>query len=253
MAGEEGRPRSPPPSYEEAINDRPPPAYSAENPNPERSRVAQARTRSQRIARVSPIVTNPDNPDNVIVSQPRRQNDELARRADRTEPNGTSQHRKKRLGCNCLCSALRCTPCTCDCELFCFNCLGFLSYLLLCAPGVYLCWGCKKLFPETCGECCTRNTSLMNSYEDRDDNIVSRACWCCLGPCCCFTCDADTEVLPCSDPCVRRCGVCAVLKKMTCYCGSYKLCDYNLNVMDEQAFGFICDCKEVGFQCGGTT
>ena len=65
----------------------------------------------------------------------------------------------------------------------------------------------------------------------------------------CFSCDGETEVLPCSDPCVKRCGVCAVLEKMTCYCGSYKMCDFNLNVMDEQAFGFICDCKEVGCKC----
>ena len=89
----------------------------------------------------------------------------------------------------------------------------------------------------------------MESYDDRDDNIVSRAWWFCFGPCCCFSCDGETEVLPWSDPCVKRCGVCAVLEKMTCYCGSYKMCDFNLNVMDEQAFGFICDCKEVGCKC----
>jgi len=239
MASEESSRRSPPPSYEEAINDRPPPLYS-ENSNQVSLHTLQTREPTQRIARVSPIETSPDN---VIVTQPGRI----------TRATETSRHRKKRLGCNCFCTALKWTPCTCDCEIFCFNCLGFLGYLLLCAPGVYLCWSCKHLCPETYGQCCTRNTSLMESYDDRDDNIVSRVCWSCVGPCCCFTCEGDTEVVPCSDPCVKRCGVCAVLRKMTCYCGSYKLCNYNLNMMDEQAFGFICDCKEVGCLCGNTT
>lgn len=235
MADDETRRRSPPPSYEEAISDQPPPIYS-ENSNQESSRNPEIRTPSQRISRVSPIVTSPEN---AIVRQPGQQIESMA----------TTQPRKKQTRCNCLCSALQWTPCTCDCELFCFNCLGFLSYMLLCAPGVYLCWGCKKICPDTFGECYTRSTSLMESYDDRDDNIVSRAWWFCFGPCCCFSCDGETEVLPCSDPCVKRCGVCAVLEKMTCYCGSYKMCDFNLNVMDEQAFGFICDCKEVGCKC----
>ncbi|KAJ7385848.1 hypothetical protein OS493_013884 [Desmophyllum pertusum] len=244
MANEQ-RPSSPPPTYEEAINDdRPPPPYSENPQNPESLQTppqAEYHAPSQRNSRVSP---------SVIVNQPGRRNDRLgATTREAPNENGVSQPRKKRLGCNCLCSAFQWTPCTCDCELFCFNCLGFLSYLLLCAPGVYLCWGCKKICPETCGDCCTRRTSMMESYEDRDDNIVARVCWFCVGPCCCFSCDDDTEVCPCSDPCVKRCGVCAVLKKMTCYCGSYKMCDYKLNMMDEQAVGFICDCKEVGCLC----
>lgn len=248
MADEVGRRRSPPPSYEEAINGRPPPLYT-ENANQESTLTPQTRALGQRNTRVSPITTSPDN---VIVMQPGRQHGEITRRAE-NEEHGATQHRKKRHGCNCMCSAIQWTPFTCDCDIFCFNCLGFLSYLLVCAPGVYLCWGCKRICPDTCGECCSRNTSLIQSYEDRDDNIASRVCWSFFGPCCCFTCQGDTEVLPCSDPCVERCGICVVFKKMTCYCGSYKLCDYNLNLMDDQAFGFICDCKEVGCQCGGAT
>lgn len=248
MADEESRRRSPPPSYEQAIHDRPPPPYT-ENPNQESTLAPQTRAPSGRNARVLPITASPEN---VIVNQPGQQLDRITRRTE-SVGHGVSQQRKKRFKCNVLCSAIHCTPCTCDCDLFCFNCLGFLSYILICAPGVYLCWGCKKVCPGTYGECSTRNTTLMDSYEERDDNIVSRVCWSCFGPCCCFTCEGDTEVLPCVDPCVRRCGVCAVVKKMTCYCGSYRLCDYTLNVMDEQAFGFICDCKEIGCHCGGTT
>ena len=247
MAQEEGRPRSPPPTYEEAINERPPPLYTVEYPNPASSHTPHRLTPSQRVSRVSPIVTSSGN---VIVSQPGRQTVGLSGRVDTEGYGAPTQPRKKHLGCNCLCSAFQWTPCTCDCELFCFNGLGFLSYLLLCAPGVYLCWGCKKICPDNYGECYTRRTSLMESYDDKDDHIASRACWFCLGPCCCFTCDGDTDVLPCSDQCVKQCGVCKVVKKMTCYCGSNKLCDYNVNLMDEQAFGFICDFKEAGCKCG---
>lgn len=248
MADQQRR-SSPPPTYEEAIaDDRPPPPYS-ENQNPESTHTPQTQSRAptQRQSRVSPIITSPDN---VMVNQPGRRNDRLATRAGHED--GVSQSRKKRLGCNCLCTAFQWTPCSCDCEIFCFNCLGFLSYLLLCAPGVYLCWGCKRICPETFGECYARRTSLMESYDDREDSLATRVCWFCVGPCCCFTCDADTEVCPCSDPCVKRCGICAVFKKMTCYCGNYKMCDYNLNIMDEQAVGFICDCKEVGCICRDT-
>lgn len=246
--GDEQHRRSPPPTYEEAMNDRPPPPYT-ENQNPESTHThhlthqPELHASTQRNTRVSPIITSPGN---VIVNQPGRGNNRIA---SREAANGVTQPRKKRLGCNCLCSAFQCTPCTCDCELFCFNCLGFVSYLLLCAPGVYMCWGCKKICPETYGECYTRRTSFMDSYDEREDSIAGRVCWFCIGPCCCFTCDGDTEVCPCTDPCVKHCGIRAVLKKMTCYCGSYKLCDYNLNIMDEQAVGFICDCKEVGCLC----
>ncbi|KAL9969054.1 hypothetical protein ACROYT_G021218 [Oculina patagonica] len=189
MADQQRR-SSPPPTYEEAIADgRPPPPYS-ENQNPESTHTPQTEFRAptQRQIRVSPIITNPDN---VIVNQPGRRNDRLATRAGHED--SVSQPRKKRFGCNCLCSAFQWTPCSCDCEIFCFNCLGFLSYLLLCAPGVYLCWGCKRICPETCGECYARRTSLMDSYDDREDSLATRVCWFCVGPCCCFTCDADTE------------------------------------------------------------
>lgn len=247
------RPSSPPPTYEDAINDdRPPPPYS-ENQDPESTYAprSELHTPTQRHYRVSPIITRADHPDGVIVRQPGRQNDERidAHRSGARQEDGVTQTRKNLVGCNCLCSAFKWTPCTCDYEIFCFNCLGFLSYLLLCAPGVYFCWGCKKICPETCDDCYARRTSLMESYEEREDSVLARICWFCMGPCCCFTCDGDTEVFPCTDPCIKRCGICAAFKKMTCYCGSYKMCDFNLNVMDEQAVGFICDYKEVGCIC----
>lgn len=241
------RPSSPPPTYEDAINDdRPPPPYS-ENQAPESTYTPtlELHTPTQRHYRVSPIITRADHPDGVIVRQPGRQNE----RSGARQEDGVTQPRKNLVGCNCLCSAFKWTPCTCDCEIFCFNCLGFLSYLLVCAPGVYFCWGCKKICPETCGDCFARRTILMESYEEREDSVPARICWFCMGPCCCFTCDGDTEVFPCTDPCIKRCGICAAFKKMTCYCGSYKMCDFNLNVMDEQAVGFICDYKEVGCIC----
>lgn len=237
---------SPPPSYEEAMDDRPPPLYT-EHPSEESTVTSQIQPSSQRTARV--------HPENTILIQPGHVFDRQRRRTEtnsnsRGEWSVTEQHRKKRLTCNCFCSALHWTPCSCDYELFCFICLGFISYLLLCAPWVYLCLSCKKLCPGSYGECFTRNTNMMESYEDRDENIASHICWSCLGPCCCLSCDGDTEVLPCSDPCVKHCGVRSVLKKVACYCGSYKMCDYTLNAMDEQAFGFICDCKEIGCHFG---
>lgn len=244
------RPSSPPPTYEEAVNDgRPPPPYS-ENQAPESTHTprSELHTSTQRNFRVSPIISSPDSV--IVLNQPGRRNERRgAHRSGSRQEDGATQPRKKLVGCNCFCSAFQWTPCTCDCEIFCFNCLGFLSYLLLCAPGVYLCWGCKKICPETCGDCYSRKTSLMDFYEEREDSIPARVCWFCVGPCCCFTCDGDKEVCSCTDPCVKRCGICSVFKKMTCYCGSYKMCDYNLNVTDEQAVGFICDCKEVGCSC----
>ena len=253
--GDEHRPWSPPPTYEEAINDRPPPPYS-ENQNSFAVGSTHRQVSSHTAtwadhSRVSPMTRSPNN---VIVIQPgqREGNSERERQFSRESQTSaviTTQPRKKRLGCNCLCSALQCTPRTCDCEIFCFNCLGFLSYLLICAPGVYLCWGCKKTCPETFGDCCTRETRFMESYDDREDSIVAQICWYCFGPCCCFTCAGDSEVCPLTDMCVNRYGVRSVLKKMTCYCGSNKLCDYNLNFMDEQAVGFICDFREVGCLC----
>lgn len=248
VASEEQRRGSPPPTYEEAIrNDRPPPPLFTESSNQELA-VISAPTPSQ-------LTSTRVHPESIIVIQPGRVPDgqTLTQRSDNRPVSRESvilqsiQPCKKRLRCNCFCSAANWIPGTCDYELFCFNCLGFLAYLMICAPGIYLSMGCKKLCPDTCGECCTRNTSLMESYDDSGEGIASRVFWSCLGPCCCLTCDEDTEVLPCSDPCVKHCGVCTVMKKMmTCYCGSYKLCNYRLNAVDEQAFGFICGCREVG-------
>lgn len=250
FAYEEQRRRSPPPTYEEATrNDRPPPPLYTESFSQE-LQVISLQTPSQ--------LTRP-HPESIVVVQPGQVPDgqTLTQRSDNRPVSRESVFLqstrlcRKRLICNCFCSAAHWTPGTCDYELFCFNCLGFLAYLMICAPGVYLSVGCKKLCPDTCGECGTRNTSLMESYDNRDENIASRVFWSCLGPCCCLTCDEDTEVLPCSDPCVKHCGVCTVMKKMmTCYCGSYKLCDYSLNGVDEQAFGFICDCRDVGCHYG---
>ena len=235
MEGVLPRRSSPPPTYEEAIFDRPP-RYD-ENPHgPSRIQQLQIGFGSARqSSRISPTATNQVD---AILNQPSRQIE-----------GPISQQRQKRLGFNCLCSACKWTPCSCGCELFCFNCLGFLAYLLFCAPGVYVCWGCGKISPETCGDCPLRDSKLMESFEEPNNNLATRCCWFCVGPCCCFTCDADKDVCPFSETCVNRFGVRSVLKKMTCFCLSYKFCDFTANIMDEGAVGFICDCREVGCSC----
>ena len=237
---EASRTSSPPPSYDEAMRDRRPdfpPPYSE---RPEEQPQNGSQTTHCQNNRVAPIITNQDG---IIMCQPFQQG-----RAITTQPQNRalSPRVKNKCGCNCCCASCKWHPWSCDCDCFCYNCLGFLAYLVFCLPAVFCCFVLSRICPETFGDCPNRESDLMDSYEERHDSTCSLCCWLCIGPCCCYSCDGSREVCPCAEPCRRHFGILTACKKMTCYCGSRKACDFNVSLMDEQSFGYICDYKDCG-------
>lgn len=95
MADQQRSP-SPPPTYDEAINDgRPPPPYT-ENQAPESTHTPRSEhyTPTQRHFRVSPIISSPDSV--IVLNQPGRRNERRgAHRSGARQEDGATQPRKK--------------------------------------------------------------------------------------------------------------------------------------------------------------
>lgn len=232
MDGE--RVNSPPPSYNEAIGE-PPPAYTETEDRDLQTQRSNETSNNNRI-----VPTAWTGQAQAVVTQPRSISTQGLVIADPE----TSSSQKRGCSCNAYCFACKNKPCTFNGECFCYNCLAFVLYAPTCGLGTLICVCCKRICPETYGDCPASNSSLRESYLYRHDNVLPSLCWFVCGPLCCLYCDETSEVCPLATPCNTRFGL-PCIRKMTCYCGGNSRSDCRCNPMDENACGFIWDCKEI--------